>query len=152
MNTGPMILYAPPFEHLMTGVLRLPLARLSAVLLDGRYVPDMSQHDRYSHITPYELSGGDYGPVAVAGVRVEPVPGGAAFFTDPIIWGDPVDLPPARFLALLMSLPGKPKAEDALFGLVDLSPAGGAVEAQRGAFGVSPPTGGWFTLTAQPNS
>ncbi|WP_417451285.1 hypothetical protein [Kordiimonas sp.] len=151
MNTGSMMLYAPAFERLMTGALKLPLVSLSAVLLDGRYEQDVHQHERYSHIAPNELSGGDYKPVGVTGVRVEPVSGGAAFYTDPISWGDPVDLPPARFLALVQGWPGKLRADDALFGFVDLSPVGGAVEAQRGAFSVSPATNGWFALTAPSN-
>ena len=150
MTTGSMKLYGTAFAGIMT-VLRLDQARLAAVLLDGRYVPAMDSHSRYGDIKPFELGGGTYVPQPVNGVRVEEVAGGAAFHTDTIRWPAPANLMPARYLALVFGTAGALKQTDRLFGLVDLAPGGGAVEAQRGHLSVSPGEDGWFSLTTNSN-
>jgi len=150
MMTGPMRLYARAFTGLLTTT-RLDRARLSAVLLDSNYVPDMHSHGRYSDIQGFELVGGTYKPVPVTGPRVEAVPGGAAFYTDPILWPEPSDLMPARYLALVTGNAAALKQDDPLFALLDLVPLGGAVEAQRGSLQVSAGAGGWFALTNDSN-
>jgi hypothetical protein len=145
-----MRLYASAYADLL-GALRLDRMHLSALLLNSHYAPDMDNHSRYSDIRGFELVGGTYKPVPVTGVRVDVVPGGAAFFTDPILWREPSDLMPARYLALVTGVATALKADDPLFALLDLVPMGGAVEAQRGSLRVGADEGGWFALTTDSN-
>ena len=149
MMTGPMRLYAPTFETLLTQ--RLDSIRLAAVLLDGRYQPDMRLHTTMADVTAFEIAGGTYSPANVNGARVDSVPGGCGFFTDAVLWPAPSDLRPARYMAFVRGAASALGPTDTLFGLVDLAPDGGAVEAQRGSLRISPSATGWFAFTTDSN-
>ena len=151
MITGPLRLYAPACHAILSGTTRLERVRLAAVLLDAGHVPDFTAHTRFSDIAGYALSGRDARPVALAGPRVETVPGGAAFYTDPAIWPAPSDLPPVRYLAFVEGYADALDMDAPLFGLIDLRPEGGAVEAQRGSLSISPGADGWFAFTTDSN-
>ena len=151
MITGPLRLYTPACRGILSGTIRLDRARLAAVLLDAGHVPDFTAHTRFADIASDALSGRDSRPVALTGPRVEAVPGGAAFFSDPVIWPTPSDLPPARYLAFVQGYAGALDMDAPLFGLIDLRPEGGAVEAQRGSLSISPGADGWFAFTTDSN-
>lgn len=149
MMTGPMRLYSPTFEKVL--IQRLDGFRLAAVLLDGRYQPDMQAHTTIADIAAFQVQGGTYVPVSVNGARVDPVPGGSGFFTDAVFWPAPSDLMPARYMAFVRGAASALGPSDTLFGLVDLAPDGGAVEAQRGSLRISPSATGWFAFTTDSN-
>jgi len=146
MTAGPFLLYDSMLTALVAGALApLPEADITAVLLSPAYVPDLAAHTAYGDVSAFEISGGDYHGLRLTGGAVAPLSGAAAAFTsDPISWGDPVSLPPTRYMALVFGLPSALKSSSPLIGVQQL--ATGAVEAVRGAFTVSPPAGGWFHL------
>lgn len=151
MNTGPMRLYAPAFETLLRPF-EPERAAFAAVLLSARYVPDFSAHRQYAYIAEHEIAGGTYRSQAVNAVRIEGMDGGAVLTSDPVLWAAPSDLMPARYMAFVLGHASRLRPTDALFGLLDLAPTGGAVEAQRGSLRISPdPVNGWFALTTDSN-
>ncbi len=149
MITGPLTLYDTALHRFAKGSLRLPSVRLTALLLGGGYTPDQNSHAVLSDVASHEIAGGSYTRLQVSGARVLPASGAAQFTTDAMNWGDPVNMPPARFMVLVEGLAAQLQANSKLFGVVDLSPGGGAVESQRGAFTLTSPASGWFEITAQ---
>ncbi|MCJ9428687.1 hypothetical protein [Kordiimonas marina] len=146
MTAGPFLLYDTTLAALMAGTLN-PLADtdITAVLLSPAYVPDLAAHTTYADISAAEIIGSDYRQLRLTGGMVAPLSGAAAAFTsDPLNWGNPVTLPPTRYMTLLLGLPSALTPASPLIGVQQLTT--GAVEAVRGAFTVSPPAGGWFHL------
>ncbi|WP_417459235.1 hypothetical protein [Kordiimonas sp.] len=148
MITGPLTLYDTALHRFAAGSLRLPALRLTALLLNGTYVPDQAGHTVLADISPHEVTGGDYTRLQVTGVRVVAAPGAAQFMTDALNWGEPVNLPPVRYMVLVEGVATALGAASSLIGVVDLAPGGGAVESQRACFSLTPPASGWFEITA----
>lgn len=142
--TGPLDLYDSTLDALAASSFpALSSAPLSAVLLAPNYVPDFALHSRFADIAAYEVPGGDSLRVLLTGTNVA----GAAFFSDDLIFGDPVTVGPVRYLALTIGAPNGLSDDSLLIGVADLSPLGGALEAQCGRFSVAAPAGGWFKIS-----
>lgn len=146
--TGPLLLY----DQALLPLLRksypsLEEAGLIAVLLEAAYVPDLSTHSRFADIRADEIAAADYRRQVVTGGQLTASGGVVCFTSDPISWGNPVTLPPLRYMAILYGGPGLLTDDSPLLALMDLGPAGGAVEAVRGDFTLTPPNTGWFSLT-----
>ncbi len=147
MAAGSFILYDVAISALAQASLP-PLAEadIAAVLLLPSYAPDASGHMSYADLKAHELAAADYAQVRVTGSVVTPAAGGAFFISDAISWGDPVSFPPFKYMALVLGFAGSLKNADIILGVQDLNTTG-AVEVNRGAVQVSPPSGGWFQIT-----
>jgi len=151
MTTGPLILSEAMLLALLSGTPeRLDQAALTALLLTPDYLPDPVSHGVYADIAAYEVAATDYQRQRLHGGRFAATATGASFTSDPILFGDPVCLPPVRYLAFCFGLPAALEDDAPLVGVMDLAPGGVAVEAVRGRFAVTPPAEGWLTL-AQAN-
>jgi hypothetical protein len=147
MTTGPLILTDGMILRLVTREpAPLDVADLTAVLLSVHYTPDPAGHDTFGDIAAFEISAPDYARRRLFGGRFAAGEGGAAFHSDPLNFGDPVTFPPVRYLAFCFGTPMALPGASPLVGVMDLAPAGGAVEAVRSAFLIPPPPGGWFSL------
>ena len=146
MAAGPLLVYNKALNGLLDGSMPpLTNSPLSAVLLSPSHGVDLAAHETLADITVDEITNADYAPVEVTGERVEVGVAGPCFHSDAINFGDPVTLGPARYLVLVRGVPGGLQADSPLLGIADLT-SGGAVEAQRSKFTVSPPAEGWFSL------
>ena len=146
MAAGPLLVYNKALNGLLDGSLpSLTTSPLSAVLLSPSHSVDLGAHETLADITADEITNADYARVEVTGERVEYDASGPCFHSDSINFGDPVTLGPARYVVLVCGAPGGLEADSPLLGIADLT-SGGAVEAQRSKFMVSPPTEGWFSL------
>ena len=147
MIAGPLIVPDSTLNALLGGQLPpFPGANLTALLLGATYSPDFALHATLSDVSPHEISGHDYRRLVVTGTSVTAAPGGAVFATDAISWGDPVTMPPCKYLAVCFGSLGTLQGAERLLGIADLAPTHAAVEAMRSAFTVTPPAPGWFVL------
>jgi len=143
MPSGPFCLYEPTLDTMLRGTSpSLDTSPISAVLLAPTYVPDIKAHSLFSHVQDHEFMASSQARLLVSGKQVL----NAAFHSDDLIFGNPVTLGPVRYVAFVFGASKALKADSPLLGLIDLSPAGGAVEAQRGRFAVAVPEAGWFQL------
>ncbi|MBL4837965.1 MAG: hypothetical protein JKY34_10350 [Kordiimonadaceae bacterium] len=146
MAAGPLLVYNRALNGLFDGSLpSLTTTPLSAVLLSPSHGVDLAAHETLADITADEIENPDYAPAEVTGERVEVDASGPCFHSDTINFGDPVTLGPARYVVLVCGAPGGLEANSLLLGIAELT-SGGAVEAQRSKFTVSPPAEGWFRL------
>lgn len=143
MVSAPLILNDTSLNSLLAGTLApLGISPISAVLLSPAYVPDPVNHSSFAEIAAFELVSAETKRVQLTGVSIT----GAAFRSDDLIFGDPVTIGPARYLAFVMGAPKSLTPGSILLGVADLAPSGGALEAQRGRFSVKAPASGWFAL------
>jgi hypothetical protein len=143
MPSGSLLVYDAALDALLKGTLPpFVSSPISAVLLSPSYVPNLAAHANFSDISASELSSSDTARLQLTGANVV----AAAFRSDTLIFGDPVTLGPVRYMAFVLGLPKSLQPSSPLLGVADLSPTGGALEAQRGRFEVSVPPGGWFSL------
>ncbi|WP_286828751.1 MULTISPECIES: hypothetical protein [Kordiimonas] len=148
MITGPLQLYDQSLVALLDGSRKLlDEAKLTALLLNATYVPDLSAHATLADVSGFEIAGGDYHRRSVTGGAIQAATGVAAFTSDAISWGDPVTLPPAKYLAICYGALGTLAPESPLLGVMDLAGSAPSVEAVRSSFRVTPPASGWFTLS-----
>lgn len=136
-----------PYSLLSGEPWRLDETDLTALLLLPTYQPDSALHTSFGDIADHEVHGADYQRQRLHGARFFKTAKGASFSTDSILFGDPICLPPVRYLAICAGLPTTLDMSARLVGTLDLAPDGVAVEAVRGRFAVNPPADGWFTLT-----
>ncbi|TNE60830.1 MAG: hypothetical protein EP335_17475 [Alphaproteobacteria bacterium] len=145
MTPGSFLLYDSVIASLGEGSLPpLDGAALTAMLLRPDHVPDLAAHCQLADVQAFEMEGGNYRRLALTGARLERVTGGVAFRSDPLIWGDPVDIGPAGYMVLAFGSPAKLVASATLLGIQQL--ADGAVEAVRSRFSIAPADAGWFHL------
>lgn len=148
MITGPLQLYDKSLVALLDGSRKLlDEAKLTALLLKTSYVPDLTVHSTLADISAFEVSGDDYQRRSVTGGAIQASPGAAAFTSDTISWGDPVTLPPAKYLAICYGALGTLALDSPLLGVMDLAQGAPSIEAVRSSFRVTPPATGWFTLS-----
>jgi|GEM_PF-3866433 len=146
--TGPLQLYDRSLVGLLDGSRKLlDEASLTALLLSSNYVPDLAVHRVLADVSAFEVSGGDYRRRSVTGGTILASTGAAAFSTDAISWGDPVTLPPVKYLAICYGALGTLAPDSQLLGVMNLAGDAPSVEAVRSSFSVSSPLGGWFSLT-----
>jgi len=144
MLTGSLTLYDSALNALVAGSLpSLQSSPVSAVLLAPAYVPDTVAHARFADMSTHEVKSATEFRLQMTGVSVTV----ATFYSDDLVFGDPITLGPARYLALVLGFSAVLNADSPLLGYCDLVPGGGALEAQRGRFAVTAPAGGWFQLT-----
>ena len=134
-------------DSMLNGLLRgtvppLDTSPLTALLLAPGYVPNTAKHSVFTDIEAFELKANDAVRLLLTGTSVA----GGAFRSDDLIFGDPISIGPVRYLAFLAGNPGALAPSSMLIGVADLSPTGGALEAQRGKFAVTAPSAGWFNL------
>ncbi|NVJ71384.1 MAG: hypothetical protein HWE08_13565 [Alphaproteobacteria bacterium] len=148
MIAGPLQLYDSAVLSLVDGS-RKPLSQepLTALLLKPTYVPDLAAHTQLTDVEALEANTGDYRRLALTGPIIRAMAGGASFSSDPISWGNPVSLPPVKYLLLAYGAPGTLSGSSSLLGVLDLAENAPAVEAVRSSFTVTPPAGGWFILS-----
>lgn len=147
MQVGPLFLtYTMPYSLLTGEPMRLDTVDLTALLLRPDYQPDASAHTSFGDIADHEVTAPDYQQQRLHGARFLKTATGASFTTDDLLFGDPICLPPVRYLAICIGLPKALDMSAPLVGILDLVPGGSAVEAVRGRFAITPPTEGWFTL------
>jgi len=143
MLTGSLTLYDNALNGLVAGSFpSLQASPICAILLAPAYVPDAAVHARFADVSVHEAKSAGNLRLQLTGASVA----AAAFHSNDLIFGDPVTLGPVRTLALVMGLAGGLTADSPLLGYIDLAPAGGALEAQRGRFAVAAPASGWFQL------
>ena len=143
MPSGPFCLYEPTLDTMLRGSLpSLDASPVSAVLLASTYVPDFKAHSLFSQVRDHEFIASSQVRLLISGKQVV----NAAFHSDDLVFGDPVTLGPVRYVVFVFGASKALKADSPLLGLIDLSPAGGAVEAQRDRFAVAVPEAGWFQL------
>ncbi|MFC3051649.1 hypothetical protein [Kordiimonas pumila] len=148
MDASPITLYDSALKVLLAGTMpALESARLAALLLRPSHTPSTASHAEFADILADEITGGTYARSAVTGLSVSLVDGAVRFTTDSIIFGNPVTVGPVRYLVLVFGSPKALVADSLLFGIADLAPVGGALEAQNSGFTITPPASGWFTLT-----
>lgn len=148
MSSASMKLYEQSLVGLFLGALKgYGASDLSAHILGPSYVPDLSAHATLDQVAVHEVAAADYAPQAVSGVTVTPVAGTVIISADPIVFGDPVTIPPFRYLLLAYGLPTVEAARKSLVGYADLSPNGGAREAVDGAVVMTFGSNGWISLT-----
>lgn len=146
--TAPLKLYDSALQALLLQE-HAPLSDipLSALLLASQYQPNPVGHATLADALSFEVTGGDYNRQQMTGAMLSRVSGGVMFTSDPLHWGDPVTMPLAGFLLLCRGRLGDLVPSSPLFGVMALTADGTPVEALRGAFTLSPPATGWFTLT-----
>lgn len=148
MITGPLNLYDKSLVALLDGSRKLlDEAKLTAMLLNATYVPDLSAHATLADVSAFEVAGWDYTRRSVTGGAIQASTGAAAFTSDAISWGDPVTLPPAKYLVMAYGALGTLAPDSPLLGVMDLNESAPSVEAVRSSFRVTPPTSGWFALS-----
>lgn len=146
MATGSML----PYDAILKGLLTretpcLLETPITACLLAPSHVVDLSAHRVFSQIKASEIKDRDYKRVQVTGARVEDTSGRPYFHTDKLMFGDPVTLGPAGYLAFVFGLANGLTDNNVLLGISELA-QNGAVEAQRSVFLVEPPADGWFHI------
>lgn len=147
MPTGPMHVYDSALEALLASRSpSLATSPLTAVLLNPRHTVDLTSHRVFADIAGDEISDTDYKRRTLTGTRVQLETGGPVFLSDSVSFGNPVTLGPVGYMALVFGRAAGLKSDSALLGISELS-IGGAVEAQRNVFRVSPPLDGWFQLS-----
>lgn len=119
---------------------------LSAHLMKPAFVPDQIGQETFADIIAYEITGSDYSPRSVNGIAVTAESGSWSLETDTIIFGDPVTVPPFRFLVMAYGPVAAPSSSKQLLLCTDLAPSGGALEASDGALKVEMPSTGWLTI------
>ncbi len=122
-------------------------ASLSAHLLNASYAPDKTLHQTVEDVAAFEVVSSGYSAAALTGVRTVVQPGRVSLQTDPVLFGDPVSVPPFRYLLFAYGHPNAPAGEKALLGYSDLSAEGGALEVVRGSLVFTPDETGWITLS-----
>ncbi len=147
MPAGPLRVYDSALHGMLNQSLpQIDATPLTALLLSPQHVVDFASHQVLADIKGHEISAMDYGRHSVKGARISMVPGGTAFFSDAINFGNPVTMGPVSFLAIVYGERQSLLDESPLLGIAELA-VGGAVEAQRSGFSVSAPPEGWFFLT-----
>ena len=144
MLTGPLSLFDNALNRLVAGSFpALQSSPMSAVLLAPSYTPNITVDSRFADVSAYELLSAIGLRLQLTGVSVS----GASFFSDDLVFGDPVTLGPVRYLVFVEGRPAAINPDSLLLAYADLAPSGGMLEAQRGRFSVAAPTPGWFQLT-----
>lgn len=122
---------------------------VTAVLVGSSYTPDMATHATYAHVSGDEISGNNYAQVALTGASLQDIAGGVRFDSNDISWGNPVTIPAAKYLVLVVGTAGSLAAGDKIIGIQDLNTAGGTVHSINAEFTIHAPTSGWFDLKRQ---
>ena len=144
MPSGSFCLYDATLDALLRCELpALETSTITALLLAPTYNPDPVTHSSFSDIMDHEIRSGDAARLHLTGASVT----AATFRSDNLIFGDPVTIGPDRYLAFLSSVASALVPDSILLGVADLSPGGGALEAQRGRFEITVPAAGWFNIT-----
>ncbi|WP_262694477.1 hypothetical protein [Kordiimonas aquimaris] len=123
-------------------------AGLSAHLMTPAFVPDQIGQETFADIASHEITGFDYSPRPVNGIAVIADNGSWSLATDAIIFGDPVTVPPFRFLVMAYGSVAAPASSKQLLICVDLNPSGNALEAINGVLKIETPPAGWLTITS----
>jgi len=143
MPTGTLCLFDSTLDGLLRGTVpALDTSVLTGLLLAPSYVPNPAAHSVFADVSAHEFMPENPFRKQLTGTHVT----AQSFHSDDIIFGDPVTLGPVRYLAFVIALSGVISPTTRLLGVADLSPAGGALEAQRGKFSVTAPPAGWFGL------
>lgn len=124
---------------------------MSAHLLVPTFVPDTALSATVATVVDFELASSDYQPQSITGQSVFGAGDVWSFTSDPILFGDPVTLPPFRYLVLARghvnaAASAKPLLACLDLGL-DLGASGTAREVVKGAFVIRPDAAGWFSIT-----
>lgn len=148
MTVGNLVIYDNALTGIFNGTLpALPAASLSAHLLSAGYAPDTVLHSSFNDVAAFEVQGHGFEAKSLTGVHVVTGAGQVSVHSDPIIFGDPISVPPFRYLLIAYGLPGAAADNKALFGFADLSTGGGALETVRGSLHFSHGDGGWFGVS-----
>ena len=143
-------LYEKTMQSVLSGLLPEPAAcSLSAHLMVPAFIPNQTTQETFADIAAHEMSWRDYSARAVTGAAIMVNNGVWSLTSDPIIFGDPVTVPPFRFMVMAYGAPAAPPATKQLLLCADLVSGGGALEATRGALKIEPPTAGWFAISTQ---
>jgi len=144
MPVGALCLYDATLDALLRGSLPpLEASPITALLLAPSYMPAPEQDSCLADVSAHEVLSADARRLQLTGINIS----GAVFHSDDLVFGDPITLGPVRYIAFLLGIATGLKPDSLLLGVADLSPGGGALEAQRGHFSVTAPASGWFRLT-----
>lgn len=148
MLIGEMITFEHTLREVLAGVMPGYInSGLSAHLMSHGDAPDVSVQQSLADIAGSEITGQDYGAVSLTGLSVDVGDGKVSIKSDAILFGDPITMPPFRYLLLASGLPGAAASSKKLVAYCDLATNGGVREVIRGSLVFSHGVDGWLSFS-----
>lgn len=143
------MIYTKTLRSILLGAIASPgESTISAHLMAPSFVTDHINDQTFADVIEHELSAAGYVPRIVTGVQIQTSGTTCLFTSDPIVFGDPVTVPPFRYLVIAYGAPASAPHKKQLLTAHDLAPGGGALESTNAALKISPPALGWFNISA----
>ena len=151
MAVGPFNIYSETLEAMLkSSFVDLSSQNMVAVLLTSSHTPDLEAHATYADISTQEVADADYAAQDLTGEVVTDETAGAYFDSGDISFGASVTIT-GKYLVLLAGTAASLSGTDKLLGIMDLddSNTSASVSSANGAFSITAPAGGWFSLNRQ---
>jgi len=119
----------------------------TACLLVQSYSPDPVTHSQFSDVIDAQVQDPDYRPLAVPDLRIVSTPDAVQLHSGPLDFGHAVSFHDVKYLLLVAGQFDDLRGDNLLIAVADLSSPRGTLSSYGGAFSITPPEAGWFSLS-----